>query len=218
MSSIIARRSNRFEFRSSKPRAQRRRYRRVCDEGADGSYYGASLGRALRNHPPLFTGVRGRWILRTSSLRSSTELLLLDRCLGACYALYNVSTDVGVYLVTQDRCDLICIDAPRAEAIRAKLLGEGAALKAAERAKALSDPTRLALAEALLEGDELCVCDLSWIVERSQNLVSHHLGALRSRGLVRSRKDGKMVMYSLTEAGASLLSAVLGDATAEVTI
>ena len=145
-------------------------------------------------------------------------MLLLDRCLGACYALYNVSTDVGVYLVTQDRCDLICIDAPRAEAIRAKLLGEGAALKAAERAKALSDPTRLALAEALLEGDELCVCDLSWIVERSQNLVSHHLGALRSRGLVRSRKDGKMVMYSLTEAGASLLSAVLGDATAEVTI
>jgi DNA-binding transcriptional ArsR family regulator len=53
-------------------------------------------------------------------------------------------------------------------------------------------------------------------VGRSQNLVSHHLGALRSRGLVRSRKDGKMVMYSLTEEGASLLSAVLGEARAGV--
>ena len=71
--------------------------------------------------------------------------------------------------MSQERCDLICMDAPRAEAIRAKLIGEGV----------------------------------------------DHLGALRSRGLGRSRKDGKMVMYSLTEAGVSLLSAALGD-TAEV--
>jgi ArsR family transcriptional regulator, lead/cadmium/zinc/bismuth-responsive transcriptional repressor len=116
-----------------------------------------------------------------------------------------------VWTVNQDRCDLICIDAPRAEAIRGRLLGEGEALDAAGRAKALSDPTRLTLAEALREGEELCVCDLSWIVGRSQNLVSHHLRALRSHRLVRSRKDGKMVMYSLTGAGASLLSAVVGD-------
>ena len=119
--------------------------------------------------------------------------------------------------MSQDRCDLICIDAPRAEAIRGRLLGEDEALDAAGRAKALSDPTRLTLAEALREGEELCVCDLSWIVGRSQNLVSHHLRALRSHRLVRSRKDGKMVMYSLTGAGASLLSAVVGDTkTAEV--
>jgi DNA-binding transcriptional ArsR family regulator len=112
--------------------------------------------------------------------------------------------------MTEDRCDLICIDAPRAEAIRERLLGEEAALGAAERAKALSDPTRLTLAAALREGEELCVCDLSWIAGRSQNLVSHHLRSLRSHGLVRSRRDGKLVMYSLTAEGASLLSAVLG--------
>ena len=121
----------------------------------------------------------------------------MERSLGACYALYNVPTDVGVYPVTRDRCDLICIGASRAKAIRAKLLDEGAALDAAKRAKALSDPTRLTLAEALREGQELCVCDdLSWIAGRSQNLVSHHLGALRTRGRVRFRRDGKIVMYS----------------------
>jgi ArsR family transcriptional regulator, lead/cadmium/zinc/bismuth-responsive transcriptional repressor len=113
--------------------------------------------------------------------------------------------------VSQDLCDLICIDAPRAEAIREGLLDGEAARDAAERAKALSDPTRLTLAEALREGEELCVCDLSWIVGRSQNLVSHHLGALRSRGLVISRKDGKMVMYSLTPVGRSLLGVVVGE-------
>jgi ArsR family transcriptional regulator, lead/cadmium/zinc/bismuth-responsive transcriptional repressor len=118
----------------------------------------------------------------------------------------------------EDRCDLICIDAPRAEAIRARLLGEAGALEAAERARALSDPTRLTLAGALREageGGELCVCDLSWIVGRSQNLVSHHLRALRDRGLVRSRRDGKLVMYSLTPAGSSLLRAVAGEPVGE---
>jgi len=114
--------------------------------------------------------------------------------------------------VTEDRCDLICIDAPRAESIRGRLLDEEATRDAAERAKALSDPTRLTLAEALREGEELCVCDLSWIVGRSQNLVSHHLRTLRSLSMVRSRRDGKLVMYSLTGEGRSLLSTMLGEA------
>ena len=71
---------------------------------------------------------------------------------------------------------------------------------------ALGDPTRLTLALALRGGRELCVCDLSWIVQRSQNLVSHHMKVLKARGLVRSRKQGKMTMYALTERGAALLA------------
>jgi DNA-binding transcriptional ArsR family regulator len=110
-----------------------------------------------------------------------------------------------------ERCDLLCVDAPRAEEIRQTLLGDGRAQKAADRARALSDPTRLTLATALREGAELCVCDLSWIAERKQALVSHHLRTLRSEGLVSSRRDGKLVMYSLTGEGRSLLSAVLGE-------
>ncbi len=115
--------------------------------------------------------------------------------------------------MADERCDLICIDAPRAEAVRERLLAAGVAHDAAERAKALSDPTRISLAAALREGEELCVCDLSWIAGRSQNLVSHHLRVLRSHAMVRSRRDGKLVMYSLTGDGRSLLSAVLGDRT-----
>ena len=90
-------------------------------------------------------------------------------------------------------------------------MNEDLAQEAAERAKSLSDPTRLTLAAALREGEELCVCDLAWISERAQNLVSHHLRVLRSHGLVRSRRDGKLVMYSLTGEGRSLLPAVLGE-------
>src|SRR3954447_23104628 len=110
----------------------------------------------------------------------------------------------------EDRCDLLCVDAPKAEAIRKALLPSEEAQGAADRARALSDPTRLTLAAALREGEELCVCDLSWISERKQALVSHHLRTLRSEGLVCSRRDGKLVMYSLTEEGSLLLTSVLG--------
>lgn len=109
-----------------------------------------------------------------------------------------------------ERCDLLCLDLPLAEAIRGRTLERAGAVRdAAERARGLADPTRLALAAALADTDELCVCDLAWVVARSQNLVSHHLRALRSHGLVTSRRDGKMVMYSLTEEARVLLGAVL---------
>jgi ArsR family transcriptional regulator, lead/cadmium/zinc/bismuth-responsive transcriptional repressor len=67
----------------------------------------------------------------------------------------------------------------------------------------------LMIAAALRDGGELCVCDLSWVVERAENLVSHHARALRAAGLVRSRRDGKMVLYELTDGGRALVDAVL---------
>src|SRR5438034_5630900 len=100
-----------------------------------------------------------------------------------------------------DRCELLCLDIPRAEALRRSRLAAEAAARAAAGARALADPTRLMLADALRDGGELCVCDLSWVAERSEALVSHHVRALRSAGLVRSRREGKMVVYSLTDGG-----------------
>jgi ArsR family transcriptional regulator, lead/cadmium/zinc/bismuth-responsive transcriptional repressor len=111
--------------------------------------------------------------------------------------------------MSDDQCDLLCLDLRVAERLRKKRLPRARAEVAAGRARALSDPTRLTLAAALLETSELCVCDLAWIAERSQTLVSHHVRALRSQGIVRSRREGKMVMYSLTAEGQALLVSVL---------
>jgi DNA-binding transcriptional ArsR family regulator len=107
-----------------------------------------------------------------------------------------------------DRCDLLCLDLDQAEALRRSRLAADVVERAAERARALADPTRLTLAVAL-SGTELCVCDLAWVLEKSQNLVSHHVRALRAAGLARSRRDGKMVMYSLSAAGEALVASVL---------
>ena len=58
------------------------------------------------------------------------------------------------------------------------------------------------------------MCDLAWVTERAENLVSHHARMLRSVGLAASRREGKMVLYRLTENGRALLDAVLaGSAT-----
>ena len=110
--------------------------------------------------------------------------------------------------MADDRCDLLCLDLPRAEEIR-RGLDDATAGRAAITAKALGDPTRLTIAIALHEGQELCVCDLGWITMKAENLVGHHLRVLREAGLARSRRDGKIVFYSLTETGRALVDAHL---------
>ena len=110
-----------------------------------------------------------------------------------------------------DFCDLLCLDLPHAEQIRAELPGALAAERSASAAKGLADPTRFTIAAALYAGDELCVCDLAWVVGLAQNLASHHLRQLRVAGMVSSRRDGRLVMYSLTDRGRRLITAITAD-------
>ena len=109
---------------------------------------------------------------------------------------------------SSDTCDLLCLDLPKAERVRASLpVAEKLEARAAA-AKAFGDPTRLAIALALEAGESACVCDLAWIVARDERLVSHHARLLKAAGLARSERDGKMVIYELTERGRSLLAAI----------
>ena len=110
--------------------------------------------------------------------------------------------------IDAETCELLCLDLPKAERARGALPDLEQLEAWAAGAKALGDPTRLALAVALGECETACVCDLSWIVGRDERLVSHHVRQLKAAGLARSRREGKMVLYELTERGRSLLSAV----------
>ncbi|MDY0209782.1 MAG: metalloregulator ArsR/SmtB family transcription factor [Acholeplasma sp.] len=64
--------------------------------------------------------------------------------------------------------------------------------------KAFSDPTRMKIILALKSG-ELCVCDLSTVVGLSQSAVSHQLKVLRNHRLVKYRKEGNVVFYTLDD-------------------
>jgi DNA-binding transcriptional ArsR family regulator len=113
--------------------------------------------------------------------------------------------------VDPDTCDLLCLDLPKAEAIRTTQPPADRLDQLARTARAFGDPTRLAIAIALRDGDRACVCDLGWVLGRDEKLVSHHLRHLKSAGLARSRRDGKMVMYELTERARALLEALAAD-------
>jgi ArsR family transcriptional regulator, lead/cadmium/zinc/bismuth-responsive transcriptional repressor len=107
-----------------------------------------------------------------------------------------------------ETCDLLCLDLPKAETVRRDLPSPAALEAPAAAAKALGDATRLALAIALRDAGTACVCDLAWIVSRDERLVSHHVRQLKAAGLARSERNGKMVMYELTDPGLALLAAV----------
>jgi DNA-binding transcriptional ArsR family regulator len=108
----------------------------------------------------------------------------------------------------RDTCELLCLDLPKAEAARRSLPSPDELEAWAAGAKALGDPTRLALAVALADSGSACVCDLAWIVGRDEKLVSHHARALRTAGLATASRQGKMVMYALSERGRALVAAV----------
>ncbi len=110
---------------------------------------------------------------------------------------------------------LLHLDERQGLALRRARLDAGSADLLAGRLRALSDPMRLALALALRGGRELCVCDLSWIAERPQNLTSHHMKVLKGAGIVAARRQGKMTMYRLTEEGSRLVATAAGAAGGE---
>ncbi len=60
----------------------------------------------------------------------------------------------------------------------------------------LGDPTRLKILQAL-HVSEMCVCDLAFLMKMSQSAISHQLRVLRQANLVKYRKEGKIVYYSL---------------------
>jgi len=64
--------------------------------------------------------------------------------------------------------------------------------------KALSDPTRIKIVQAL-KGKEICACEFVGITGRAQPTVSQHLSVLENADVVKSRRDGKRILYSLTD-------------------
>jgi len=64
--------------------------------------------------------------------------------------------------------------------------------------KALSDPTRLKIVE-LLEKREICACEFVPLTKKAQPTVSQHLRILENSGIIKSRKEGKMILYSIAD-------------------
>jgi len=97
-----------------------------------------------------------------------------------------------------DVCEVKYVNEKQVRRVQAQLIEDEAAHRLAETFKVLSDPTRIKILHALSLA-ELCVCDLSNLLGMNDSAVSHHLRLLRALKLVKYRKEGRTVYYSLDD-------------------
>lgn len=95
-------------------------------------------------------------------------------------------------------CGVTYIDEKKVKKVLSKFPSEEVLFESSEILKALGDATRLKIILALTKG-ELCVCDLSIVAGVSVSAVSHQLRVLRAQRLVKFRKKGKLVYYSIAD-------------------
>jgi DNA-binding transcriptional ArsR family regulator len=100
--------------------------------------------------------------------------------------------------VTEAICAETYIHQDCVEAALPSLVDDATAGRLADTFKALSDPTRVRIV-SLLADAELCVCDLAAALGMTQSAVSHQLRTLRDMRLVRWRRDGRQVFYTLDD-------------------
>ena len=99
---------------------------------------------------------------------------------------------------TEMICDCDIIHKDIVDSVRNKLIDEDVLLSMADFYKILSDSTRIKIINVLYE-TELCVCDISVLLNMTKSAISHQLRNLREMNLVRARKQGKEVYYSLSD-------------------
>ena len=105
-----------------------------------------------------------------------------------------------------DDCTVRLVDRERVSAVRASMPSETDVAEAADLFAMLGDPNRLRLLVALLEGGEMCVCDLAAAAGMSESAASHAIRWLRAHRIVSSpRRQGRMAYYSLDDTHVRML-------------
>ena len=98
----------------------------------------------------------------------------------------------------KDQCEIFCFDEEKVSRVKKSIILDDIQ-GMARMFRALADDTRMKIAYALSQEDELCVCDVTHIIGSTTATASHHLRLLHNMGLAKYRKEGKMVFYSLDD-------------------
>ena len=101
-------------------------------------------------------------------------------------------------LMEECMCELTVIHEETVKKVKQKMPEDGLIYDLAELFKVFADSTRMKIIYALME-NELCVCDIANIVQTTQSAISHQLRILKQSKLVKYRKEGKVVYYSLDD-------------------
>ena len=97
-----------------------------------------------------------------------------------------------------EKCEVTIIHEDIVEEVRKQMPTEDKLVKTAELLKVFGDPTRIKIICALMKA-EMCVCDLAALLDVSHSAESHQLKTLKQTRLVKYRRVGKVVYYSLDD-------------------
>ena len=103
-----------------------------------------------------------------------------------------------IHLENTPCCDFLCVHQDTVEKVQALLPAEDDLYDLAELFKVFGDSTRVKILYVLFES-EMCVCDIAQLLGMTQSAVSHQLRILKSSKLVKFRREGKTVFYSLDD-------------------
>lgn len=97
-----------------------------------------------------------------------------------------------------EKCDCDVIHQDVVDKVKDKMPEEETLYDLAELFKVFGDSTRIKILWALNEA-EMCVCDIAYLLNMTQSAISHQLRVLKQASLVKNRKEGKVVYYSLDD-------------------
>lgn len=95
-------------------------------------------------------------------------------------------------------CDCTVIHEETVKKVKALMIDESILMKSADFFKIIGDKTRIRILYGLFFS-ELCVCDIAVLLDMNQSAISHQLRVLKEAGLVKHRREGKIVFYSLDD-------------------
>lgn len=95
-------------------------------------------------------------------------------------------------------CDMLHVHQDIVEHVRQTMPGEEELEDLSELFKTFGDSTRIRILFCLLI-DEMCVCDIANLLQMSQSAISHQLSVLKRQKLIKARRDGKAIFYSLAD-------------------
>ena len=117
---------------------------------------------------------------------------------------------------TADTCDTNVMHPEILERIRLTMPPESKIFDLADFFKLFGDSSRLKILLALKEGGEMCVCDIATFLNMSMSAVSHQLKPLKDAKLIKPRRDGKVVYYSLDDEHVEMIIGMASTHTSEM--
>lgn len=97
-----------------------------------------------------------------------------------------------------EQCDIICVHSDIVDNVTKQMPNDEELYDLAELFKVFGDSTRIKILYVLFE-NEMCVCDIAELLHMTQSAISHQLRVLKQSRLVKYRREGKTVFYSLAD-------------------